>query len=380
MLQKKTLRETEMSSFQEDGSAGSLWHFLEPSYYIDVLERRALAFAGPFVLVLSLGTLVIAARPVIYLVEGKILVESPQMPSELVRPTVTALANERIQLIEQRIMTRDNLVTVADKAGIFGPGPERPSDANIVTYMRTRVKINATELPSRGYERQMIAFTVGFEHEQPPVALRVANVLITTILNEDIKARTDSASETTRFLERETLKLESELSAIDLQIAELKRRNVDRMTPRTQSVDDQLAALKAELAQKASIYSDSHPDLKALKQRVAALESKIVPADANANTPEPGIDALERQQASLQKIVEAANQKLAAARLGESLEKGQRFERLEVVEQPALPIVPERPNRPKLFALAFGLALAAGAGFVCLLESRDDTIRRISHC
>jgi hypothetical protein len=36
-------------------------------------------------------------------------VTTQQIPTELVRPTVTTLANERIQVIQQRVLTRDNL-------------------------------------------------------------------------------------------------------------------------------------------------------------------------------------------------------------------------------------------------------------------------------
>lgn len=93
---------------------------------------------------------------------------------------------------------------------------------------------------------------------------------------------------------------------------------------------------------------------------------------------DPGIEVLERQQVSLQKIMETANQKLAEARLGESMERSQRSERLEIVEQPSIPSAPVRPNRPRQYAMVLGLALAAGCAFMLLLEFRDDTIRRTS--
>jgi uncharacterized protein involved in exopolysaccharide biosynthesis len=193
------------------------------------------------------------------------------------------------------------------------------------------------------------------------------------ILAEDVRTRTSLASETTRFLERETKKLETELGAIEVQLAELRRRQSDRTG---QSGETLLAALRAELAQKSSIYSDIHPDIKSLRQRIAAMERTIAPG--SSNNPDPAIDALERQQSSLQKILEASNQKLTAARLGESLERGQQSERLEVIEPPTLPNAPVRPNRLKLLATALGLALAAGAGMVFMAESQDDTIRRVS--
>ena len=92
------------SSQQEPGQS----HLLELTYYWQLVKRRALYFIVPFVLVLPLGLAVAVLLPATYVSEGKILVQSQQIPTELVRPTVTSAAQERIQVIEQRTMTREN--------------------------------------------------------------------------------------------------------------------------------------------------------------------------------------------------------------------------------------------------------------------------------
>ena len=79
-------------------------------------------------------------------------------------------------------------------------------------------------MPGRPGQRQFIAFTVSFENERPELARQVANELVTTILNEDVRARTNSALETTRFLEREAKRLETELASVEIKIADAKSR------------------------------------------------------------------------------------------------------------------------------------------------------------
>lgn len=375
MLWKPTPKDQDAAALEERFDVGDNDHVLELSFYLDILRRRVLAFAGPFIIVLAVGGPLVASRPAIYLAEGKILVESPQIPIELVRPTVTSLASERIQLIEQRIMTRDTLLSLAEKFSVFGPrGSMSPGEVVSLMRLRTQIKPAEVRLTARPYERQATVFTVGFEHEQPVIAFRVANELITTILSEDVRTRTWTASETTRFLERETKKLEGELNDIEVQIADFKRQSAEQKKQKAQATETQLETLKSELAQKSSIYSETHPDVKSLRQRIAAIERTFAPLKANDG--DPGIEVLERQQTSLQKILEAANQKLTDARLGESMERSQRSERLEIVEQPGMPVAPVRPNRPRLLAMVLGLAIAAGFAFVFLLELRDDTIRR----
>jgi capsular polysaccharide biosynthesis protein len=141
--------------------------------------------------------------------------------------------------------------------------------------------------------------------------------------------------------------------------------------------ESQLAALRSELVLKSAIYSDSHPDIKALKLRIAALEKSLGTANGKpTETIEVNVDALERQRDSIKENLESISKKLAAARLGENLERGQHSERLSVIEQPTFPLKSERPNRPKILAAVFAIALAAGGGLVFLLEMLDGTIRR----
>ena len=77
----------------------------------------------------------------------------------------------------------------------------------------------------------------------------------------------------------------------------------------------------------------------------------------------------------LARSLEETNRKLTAARLGESMERGQQAERLQVIEQPSLPQKPVKPKRSKWFAVAFALAALAGTGCVGAAEMLDRRIR-----
>ena len=90
------------------------------------------------------------------------------------------------------------------------------------------------------------------------------------------------------------------------------------------------------------------------------------------------LDALEAQQKSIQANLEVATRKLAAARLGETLERDQQSEKLEVLDQPTQPQEPIRPNRPKIAGIAAVLALMLGGGIALAAELFDRAIRRSS--
>src|SRR5262249_31080640 len=138
------------------------------------------------------------------------------------------------------------------------------------------------------------------------------------------------------------------------------------------------AKLKAELIQKSSQYSNSHPEVRGLKRKINGLEQAIAKTPQTPQTTqdiEPGLEELEKQRENVDKNLEEANRKMMAARLGERLERDHQSEALQVMKQPTLPQKPIRPNRLKLFALAFFLAGAAGMGTVFAAESLDQTIR-----
>ena len=96
--------------FEPSQEEGDLGYLLRPAYYWALIKRRGFYFGIPFVLVLSVGLGVALLWPATYASEGKILVQSQQIPTELVRPTVTSAAQERIQVIQQRTMTREEFV------------------------------------------------------------------------------------------------------------------------------------------------------------------------------------------------------------------------------------------------------------------------------
>jgi uncharacterized protein involved in exopolysaccharide biosynthesis len=342
--------------------------------YLQILKKRKFYGLIPFLCVFAIGWVAAMLWPPTFLSEGKILVASQQIPVDLVRPTVTSTAAERIATIEQRVLTRDNLLKIVDKYQLYPDQRSRLSRTDLLDLLRANTVIKPVEFDSqrRQNENFTVAVTVGFTDRHPEVATRVANELITLFLNEDARNRTNRATETTKFLEQEVNKLQVELAAIDTRLLQTKRQIPEAAVP-------QLTLLKAEYAQKSATYSPSHPEMKRLKAEIEALEKQ--PASV---TQVPGIgqittnqllDPLVLQRISVQQNLETTSQKLAAARRGENLERDQFSERLEVLEQAVPPQRPVKPNRPKFIALAFLAALAAGFAGIWGIESIDKTLR-----
>jgi uncharacterized protein involved in exopolysaccharide biosynthesis len=377
-LGPKMLQKLDMEEQVPESDTSHLWR---GAYYFALLKRRWVHFLIPFISVLLVGAAALVLWPPTYYSEGKILVQSQQIPTELVRPTVTSAAQERIQVIEQRTMTRDNLLAIADKFRLFPDRRSLMSPTQLVDLMKKNIKIEPYAQPlsfGRGSASPTIIFTVGFEAADPETAAKVANELITRILNEDLRDRTSRAMDTTKFLTRELQRLQTESNVIDAKVAQSKVPVATSSDPsRAEQGPAQLSQLRAELAQKSAIYSDRHFQIQTLKRQIAAME-KAVTNPPPAPGVDPQVDTLEAQQANIQKDIEMTSAKLNAARLGETLERDQQSEKLEVIDQPTQSQDPIRPNRRKIVGLAVVLALMAGGGLAFVSELADSAIRRSS--
>ncbi len=379
MTMLQTLNPQQHVVYEDHGQSFDLSHL------IGILRRRIYYLAVPFLFIVMVGFGVVAIQRPIFRAEGKILVESPEIPPDLVHPTITEVANQRVQVIQQRIMARDSLVAVVNKYDLFPRERQWMSGTDLLDLIRSRMEIKPVELDAETAVpgNPTIAFTLSFDYEVPYLAMRVADEFLTSILSEDAATRTNNAAETTKFLETDVKRLEGEHDAVVAQIAAAKQRpdkaQADSEEARTQMTD--LASAETSLVQAQTVYSDEYPLVKDLKKKVAALKRAIAtqPDKASTTDPTPSQDVnvlvLSRQEADLARSLDEANRKLNTARLGESMERGQQGERLEVIEQPSLPTKPVRPQRLKWYAAAFILAGLIGTASVFAAEMLDGSIR-----
>lgn len=351
-------------------------------YYLDILRQRFFYFLGVFGLISTLGLYLAAIQKPIYLSEGKILVQSQEIAPDIITPVITATASERAQLIQQQVVTREHLLSIASQFGLF---PHASDASDIFDLMRKSIEIKPIPVEIDGQLRPnspAVAFAVGFKYETPALAMRVANELVTSIVDGYERSRNSRTTEMVKILTGQAKDIEGKLESTQMQILKLAQRPSDTIPDISEEQKSRLAALaalKAELIEKASIYSAAHPVIIALKRRIAALEKKLaqppeLPAQAQS-TPADDMEALKRQRIALEKQLADANGKLAAARLNEKLDQGQ-SQNMQVIEAPSLP---EKPVKSKKNILIVGLAFVAaamlGLGAAVGPELRKGSIR-----
>jgi len=298
--------------------------------YLSIMRRRAPYLISIFVAVLLISAVIAIVIPPTYRATGTIMVESQKIPDNIVPSAIRNQLDEQINMINQRVMTRGNLLQIANKYKLFKDSVFTLTTTELIDKMRSRIivetdtSINAMRTNRQG--QRALAFTLSFEDRQPEVALQVTNELIKLFLDWNVKLRTEGATETTDFLTQESEKLKIEVDRLEKLISAYKQQNRNalpeqltlRMTMLARAENDlreverdvrstkeelrslevelsaakhglgeenpsqSLPALQTELARLSSVYKESHPDIRRLKRKIESMER-------SADTPASGI-------------------------------------------------------------------------------------------
>lgn len=328
-------------------------------FYLSRFLRRLHWFLLFLVTGTALGIGLAVLLPPVYRAQAVLVVESPQIPGELAASTVQAGAIELLEIIQQRILTRANLLDVAREFSIYEEAQAANPD-EIVADMRERIEI---DLPG---VRDAAAFVfVSFPADDPTLSARVTNELVTQILQESVALRTASTGQTLDFFEQEVKRLGEDLGRAGARILEFKMANKDALPDsldfrrdrqaqqqerllqierelaglrerrsrlvdlyeRTGRIDTvtqprspeerQLQELKNELAGALLVYAPQNPRITVLEGRISQLEA-VVAAQSGVD-PDAGLTAFDIQMGDIDAQIEfLANQ---AALIEQELEE-----------------------------------------------------------
>lgn len=405
--------------------------------YLSIVRHRAPYMAGVFVVALLITIVVALSMPRTYRSTGTIMVESQHIPDSIVPAAAKNLLDERINIIMQRVMTRESLLQIANKYSLFKESAGTTSTSELIDKMRAHINVEMVEAETaqgNRLSRSTIAFNLSFEDRHPEIAHQIAKDLAALFLDWNVKLRTEGAAETATFLTQESDKLKVEVERLDGKIAAYKMQNSGSLPEQLNIRESALARaendlheiereirtaeaelrgsagedtsqtlpnLKATLANLTSTYTESHPDVRALKRKIEALEHepakpepkleyltqqrKILQGkiyqyqNAIARIPLVAgeLDALVRDRDNVQKKYEELLNKQTNAKIAQNLESESKSERFFLLEPPLLPEEAFKPDRVKIFVLGLFLSIASSGAAAMILESIDKRIRGV---
>ncbi len=346
--------------YEEDTAGYTQRSFRET---LEVMSRRKAQMILTGLMIVLLTVILAFGLPPIYRSSSTILIEQQEIPQDLVRSTITSYADQRIQMISQRVMTSANLWSIVEKYDLYSKARKKEPREVVIEDMREDVVMDTISAevvdPRSGRPTQAtIAFGLAYESLNPQRAQKVANELTTLFLNENLKTRVRMTEETSIFLKEEAKKLEQMIADLERQLADFKQKNVTRLPELSQlnmtlmdrterelfevdrslrSLDERKIYLESELAQmspsatvisqtgervlgtagrlkvleaeyvkRSSVYLPDHPDIRKLKKEIAALRLEL--------GKEPGTEPVQDSTEEIRTQLMATSSELALAR------------------------------------------------------------------
>jgi succinoglycan biosynthesis transport protein ExoP len=276
--------------------------------------------------------------PASYRSTGTILIEQQELPSDLVQSTITSYADQRIQVISQRVMTTDNLLHIIDRYSLYPKLRRNEPREVLLAKMRKDISfqmISADVMdPRQGRATKAnIAFSLSYESGSPETAARVANELVSLYLDENVKSRKQQSANAENFLDDEANRLDKNIAQLEASLATFKDKHINtlpdqaiinketlirsedelrdidtqlrsleqqstyldaqlaELAPSSQvytstgervlSPADRLKFLRTEYARLSAVYSADHPDVLRIKREIAGLEQVAGPVDSS---------------------------------------------------------------------------------------------------
>ena len=294
--------------------------------YLAIFNRQKWRMLMVAAAVATASAVVVAYWPATYRSTATIMIREADVPPELVTSVTTVFAGERVQAMQQRVTTSQNLAAIIEKLNLYPDERNTLPMGQLVDEMRGNIGLSIISADTTTKARDVkaaIAFILWFDADNPRTAQQVASELVALYLSERQQDREKRATNTRGFLNAEAMRVQRDVRMLEAQIESFKAKYAgylpeDRMfntqlldrtesqlleltsqtrslheretmlqgqlaiTPRylpvaatqdSTSPDAQLAMLEGKLETMRARYGDKHPDVVALNRQIAALKS-----------------------------------------------------------------------------------------------------------
>ncbi len=407
--------------------------------YLDVLYRHRIGAVCAFLVGLGVTAFALLVLPNVFVSSTVVLIEPqtveasnlPTAPQADPATKVSSLTDQALRRARlQEIIHQINLYPRAIAAGV-------PIDL-IAERMRWHVKI-AMNIPDDRSAPRPTSFKLTFEYPDRILVQRTVAMLAQTFIDEDLEERSQQADAASQFLGEQVAsaqarlqqqadeiknykmhhrgalpeEMENNFRQLGLLQEQLNRLDESLNTAKQVPPETRLQQLESQLTTLRAQYSDSYPDVRALRAQIEAL--KRTQSEAGADSQDaagrrggagPSIESLNAQKQDLLGQMERIRERIAEtptreqelavmnreydvrakdyeqllhkqldAQVSARLEKSPESGHLKILEPAELPLFPIRPNHFAILLLGAGFSVAAALGLPFVLFFTDTSFK-----
>jgi protein tyrosine kinase modulator len=182
-----------------------------------------------------------------YQSDALILVEQQKVPEQYVVPNVTVNLQDRLQSMTQQILSRTRLQSTVNRFHLYETRRQglfaRAEDP--IEQMRNDIKIELVEAP--GHPGQLTAFKIRYSASSPQLAQQVNSELTSLFIDENLKSQQQLSESTTSFLQTQLAGARSKLEEQEAKVRAFKAQHFGNLPTQVETNVQILSGLQTQL-------------------------------------------------------------------------------------------------------------------------------------
>jgi polysaccharide chain length determinant protein (PEP-CTERM system associated) len=220
--------------------------------YIDILRRYRSWILGPMFAGLVLAVVVAFMWPDTYISQAVMRITPQQVPENLIPSVLNTQMAERLNQLQQEILSRTSLQELIQRPSLdlYKRERQRLPLEDVIQDMRNKyIQIRMMDPTGSGERRVASAFLIQFSYSDRYKAQQVVRELVTKFTEQNVTVQRNQATLTSTFLNDELKTAKEDLDARDAEILKFKSENQGRLPEQLPTNIQALQGLRMELSQ-----------------------------------------------------------------------------------------------------------------------------------
>ena len=215
-----------------------------PEDYLKILKRRWWIVLLPLLVLPIVAVAFSYTIPSRYLSQTLVLIDSPKVPDNYVKPVVSADLDSRLASMREQILSRSHLQPIIERYNLYGTQHLDMDDR--IDMVRKDIEIQPIH-SEVAHANGLPGFFISFKADDAHTAQLVCSDITSLFLNENLKLREASAEGTTDFLKGQLSDAKRALDEQDGKLAAFQRQYLGRLPGQEGANSDMLTSLNTQL-------------------------------------------------------------------------------------------------------------------------------------
>ncbi|MGH9485959.1 MAG: hypothetical protein ACRD1F_12980, partial [Terriglobales bacterium] len=190
-----------------------------PLEYLGIARRRWVWMVAPFLVIAAVTAVVARRLPKLYRSDALILVEPQKVPADFVKPTVSSNVAERLESMQEQILSRTSLSHLIKQYGLYR-GSGLSIDAE-VSLMLNHITVTPIGDPD-ARQQAITAFRIAYENPNPVLAQQITGKLAALYIADNLRARSEQSQGTEQFIDGRLAAAQQKLASLETSLRNLR--------------------------------------------------------------------------------------------------------------------------------------------------------------